>query len=609
MTEPLTPQEPSPTAPPAALPPAQQASVTARPPMRLGIQLLLIFLVAVATSAFVQLAPGMLEDEHGSEFLLRRNYGLLAGDGYYHVRMACLYRSGEMFAAGKDYHWTRGSIWEHHFSDKDFLYHIYLVPFTFLAAGPEDFDGLITAGQVSISVLYGLTAVTIALALYLLGARRIWFFVLLTALCGGVPFLIRLNEARSWIFSLNFSLLGWAFMSRRKHLWLFLLAVVYTLAYTASHLLLALCVFRTLGQLVLGPGRDGMASRKAELFANLKMMGIIAAGLIVGMLLHPQPFELMRMWWIQNAMVLQSSTAGTHEGIVGSITRIVLGYGAENHAITVPQTLMGAELKPPPNARELLSSFPMLFAAPVVLPLAAAWFRWRPSREAVLILAATCVFIAAMLRSIRFVEYAGPWAAVTWGVWVTGLLASRKVLRWREARAMACKIGAAALAAIVVVFFALGLKDTAQLFVPNLPWLEDVGNELRANDDKYRGKVIFNHAWDHFSNLMFWYPHADYVVGLDPVFAAARGDHRGQFYIHLLAGEVEKAVDGKDEKEMWRILRKEFGAEYMLVSPGPYLGAIVYFRGLADDGKIKPIIDARGQGQAGHLFFKIPDVE
>ncbi|MCL4731885.1 MAG: hypothetical protein KJ044_15815, partial [Planctomycetes bacterium] len=268
---------------------------------------LLTVLIATLLGAFVHTNPGFLDLGNGEQWHWQRSPGIVMGDSGYHIRMGWLYRTGEAQAAGPNFHWTRLSVWNGRFSDKDFLYHIYLIPFTGFARDAWDHDGLVKGAKVASAAGYGLLALALLCALRLAGVRPAWPFVLLVAATSWL-FLLRMMEARSWAFSAACAVLGWVFLLRGNRAAVFCTGVVYTLSYTASHILVVLAVFQLAARLVLGP--DAGSSRRADLRRNAALLGMAVLGLAAGTLLHPQPLEQVRLWWVQNVLVLYMHSGG-----------------------------------------------------------------------------------------------------------------------------------------------------------------------------------------------------------------------------------------------------------------------------------------------------------
>ncbi len=166
-----------------------------------------------------------------------------------------------MQEAGGDYHWARESIWNGQFSDKDYLYHLYLVPFTaLLADGPQDAKGLIAAGKLACCVNMVLLTLAMFGAMRVMGIKRAWLFTLLAVFFGAGYWVFRVNLNRSYVISIALAIMGYALMVRaelstarfRALLGLFFLAAIYALTYTASHFLLVLLFVRAFLQLIVG---------------------------------------------------------------------------------------------------------------------------------------------------------------------------------------------------------------------------------------------------------------------------------------------------------------------------------------------------------------------
>lgn len=521
-------------------------------------QALLTFVLASLVGAFFQANPGFLDFGQGEQWFSQRSPGLPEGDSGYHIRMAWLYRTGEAQAAGKDFHWTRISIWNGRFSDKDYLYHIYLIPFTVFAQDAYDHDGLVKGAKLGASVVWGIVALSVLCALRLLGVRRAWPCVLLIAATSWL-FMLRLGEARSWGFSAACALVGWACILRGNRAAVFCIGVVYTLAYTASHILLLLAVFHLLARLVLGPDPGG--TRKADLLHNASMVGLAALGILVGALLHPQPFELMRLWWIQNVLVLYMHSGGGIEGTIGNITQNLLGWERVPRNLQLPRQMFGGELHPlAPEA--LLSGFGLALALPLILGAGAFACRWRPDRRAIMTMLIACGLLALIARSLRFSEYALSFLALTAGVWASGMARFGRVPSWLAAdqrrvwadRAMTGALAVAAMAQALYLRHAIPVLPYSRQ-PAMLAWLE--------TSREVKGKMIYNISWDAFPELFLVRSDCDYAAGLDPAFVAAAGTRPSQVYINLAMGRVEYVAS--DGPSLVRVMRDEIGADYIFI--------------------------------------------
>ncbi len=512
----------------------------------------LVGVLTLCAMLFYQFVPGVVQTADGAA-LHATSVGLPDVDSYYHAKMGYLYRTGEVQAAGAEFHWTRESLWGREFSDKDYLFHVYLVPFTLLADGPGDAEGLVLAAKLGTSVLGILLVLTLFAVMRAFGVRHPWLFALALAAVGGSYIIFRYNMCRSYLMAISFALVGWLLLARGKRLALFLVAVAYTLSYTASHLLLALALVRLLGALLTGPAEGG--TRMAELRGNLILLACVAAGIAAGCALHPQPLELMKLWWVQNVLVLalshRESLAVVGEGISKA-------FGFAVNLQPEIELSLGRELAPPTGA-EVLFGNPLLLVAPMVLPLAAALLRWRPSRETILTSGAALALLMAYLVSSRFIEYATPFTVVAIGLWVTGLLESDGYRQWQQRRPVwsrALPLSAAAIALIATV--ALWVGTSLAYRVQKGEGIEAAGRWLHENPSAH-GSVVWHDRWDDFPALMFYASECDYLVGLDPTFFYVQDTERYRDWIEIKRGKRRDFLDD---------IRDKFGARYILAHRG-----------------------------------------
>ncbi|KAA0215730.1 hypothetical protein EDM80_05090 [bacterium] len=525
-----------------------------------SVQAMLLALLAFLATAWFQIGPGFVDDGQGGSRLGMQAVGLLDVDGYYHIKMGELYRTGDVQRAGVDFHWARESIWNGQFSDKDYLYHLYLVPFAaLLANGPHDAEGLIAAGKAACCVNMVLLTMAVFAALRIMGVRRAWLYTLLMIFFGGGYFVFRVNLNRSYMFSIALALLGYVLIARttlphaRKGAWLglFLLSAIYALSYTASHFLLVLLAVRGVLQLLVGaPAGE---TRLSELRCNLLTAAVIAAGILTGVLLHPDPSAALHHWWVQSIVVMALSHQDSVGRALDEVMRVLFNEQT-NYARHIDIAL-GMELQEMGGRGLVFDNFAALFA-PMLLPLFAAWARWRPSREAVLTGGVSIAVLCMFLLNMRFVEYVGPFSALAVGLWMEGVLASRGYQAWqRQAPALsrAAPLALALIAGISVVGFwlgsGLGLRpaDRGEIAPAGL-WLQQ--------NTQAHGKVVYHDRWDDFCHLLFYASECDYLAGLDPTFFAVKNRERYELWRNINRGKVSDFVPA---------VRDTFGASYMLI--------------------------------------------
>ncbi|MCB9895017.1 MAG: hypothetical protein H6839_11255 [Planctomycetes bacterium] len=556
---------------------AEAAAGTGDAPRMLK-QCVLVFLLACVCAAYLQTNPGLVHFADGhSEWSWNRFEGIREGDSSYHIKAAWLYRTGEVGDAGKDFHWTRESVWNGHFSDKDFLYHVYLIPFTLPAEDQFHWQAFTNGAKLAAIIAGGLFALALLASLRQFKVPRAWLWTLATGGLMGVIMAARLTEVRSWVFGVCLAMLGWAALWRGSRRWTFVVAVLYVLSYTGCHLLLAMALFRLLLRQVLGP-EEG--TRKQALKQDGILTGVVLSGLALGWLIHPQSFELLYIWWVQNLVVPL-----THAGIAG------IGNVSE-----VPPGLLGSELRGWP-VLTLLTGATWLFVAVVLLPLSSLVARTRPSQAALATFIIALGFTLLSLLNGRFVEYAVPFMLIASARWLSDVL-SAPVARQRLA---GLKLSAQRqlqfATALLVVLLAINLLRTSE----EIGWrpraqLETVGVWMQDHDE-LSGKVIYNVSWDSFPELLLFRSDCDYIWGMDPMFTAANGNTNSRRVIGLMAKDTSAWSD--DPAEVSRILREDLHADYIFVhdrDPGfPTLNRMLAW---SRAGVLQPEFARRQQGIA-----------
>jgi hypothetical protein len=152
-------------------------------------------------------------------------------DSYFHLAVARAYTEVGFFA---ELDWARFSLMAERFGDKEFLFHVLLMPFASLGEGAE-------GGRVALAFLNAL----IAAALAYLGMRAIgiWgalvpFFLFLTS----TDWVWRLTRIRAELLSLLLLLVALALIAARRYRWLAVVGAIFALSYTAFHAFFGLCL-------------------------------------------------------------------------------------------------------------------------------------------------------------------------------------------------------------------------------------------------------------------------------------------------------------------------------------------------------------------------------
>ncbi|MCA8934743.1 MAG: hypothetical protein KDB68_00935 [Planctomycetes bacterium] len=513
------------------------------------VQGALLALLMGFAGLYYQFAPGFVVDNAGNSELRSTSVGLAGADGYYHIKMAYLYRTGEVGQAGADFHWTRESTWNGAFSDKDFLFHVYLIPFTLMADGPGDARQLIVGAKLAVVLLNVLIVLTVFVSLRLFKVKHAWLFALLLIVVGGTYFAFRLSLCRSYLVSMILALVGWTLLAKRSRLGLFVVSVIYTLAYTASHLLLAMLLVRAVMELFIG-AREG-STRLRDLKSNAVLGGCIVGGITLGCILHPQSLELVKLWWIQNVVVLALAHKGSVAPIIDNVSAI---FGANTDYANSVELSLGRELNPTDGPAAIFST-PLIFFSPMFLPLLAAILGWRPKREALLTATIAVVWLVAYMVNGRFLEYAAPFMTLALGVWITGLLETETYKGWMEKRPVASRALPISMAVIgVIAGISIWIGATLSYRVRDRGDIEQAALYLHENEETH-GKLVWHDRWDDFTELLFFASECDYLAGLDPTYFLVNDEEKYKDWWEIKRGK---------RRDVLGPIRDKFKADYIL---------------------------------------------
>jgi hypothetical protein len=193
-------------------------------------------------------------------------------DSYYHLAVAREFATNGYPDALP---WARASVLGQTFGDKEVLFHLFLVPFTWADAA--------TGGRLALALLNA----SVAAAITAFAARTMgwWSVVVPLWLYAAAPMMtFRLIRLRPELLALLLLLALIAAASRKRYVWIALVAALFALSYTAFHVVLGLAV------LWFFIDRDW------------KLPAAAFAGTAVGLLVHPGFPGNLRVWWIQNVM-------------------------------------------------------------------------------------------------------------------------------------------------------------------------------------------------------------------------------------------------------------------------------------------------------------------
>ena len=435
----------------------------------------LVFAVTAAALAWLHSATGSL-------------YGY---DGYFHIRYAEVLRSE---GVSRSFPWWQETFLRDHWADKDFLFHVLLIPFTF---------GDLTAGAKLASILFGSAVVGVfflTLRVLKVPWPEAWSLGFLAA---STAFIYRLGFTRPSIAAVGLAVAGTGAILAGKRRWAFALAALYPHVHISYHLLPCIAVLHDLHR-VPEPGRR----------RSFAVTGWTAAGALTGAVVTPYFPNNLYLWWVQNLRVLELAWSRPE------------GLG------------MGLEIRPGSSDQLLL------YNLGVFLALAAAVYmiarrKSRASPEALTLLVVSCGFLGLSMMSRRFIEFLAPFCLLLAGVAGRDLGLSGAAGRLSTGARRWIAVGCALL---VAALLGHDLRAARRIVREDPgPVYEDASTWMGFNIG--RGERIFQVDWDDFPQLFFFNPQFRYMVGLDPSFMYVTSPSRWRLWQTVIHGETDDVYD------------------------------------------------------------------
>jgi hypothetical protein len=466
----------------------------------------------------------------------------LDDDTAYHFSVARLIREHGILHS---FPWTRFSWQYDHYADKEFLFHLLFVPFTPL--------GFNVASRV-VGIMGG-TAVLSTIYLVLRSEKIRWagFWALLPL--GTTIFVYRFSQVRPHLFSIALAIfLLWAY-SRRRLLLLAITAVLYPLAYVA---------FWQIPLLLVAAAEGGRILAKGERFA-WKPLLVLAFGLAIGVVLHPNNLNLLQMNWIHMVDVLFQNAWGGHV-----------------------EFNMGEEFEPffPPQWLEFL-------LPTVVMTVVAAVTAWRHRGGESVCLGfafATMIFCLLTMRTNRFLEYLVPFAVLALAM-VSGRIGKGWLLPFLLTGSYIYTIATG----IPLMKYLAAHDQKNWHFTPHFkaahfPGMEGVGHDERtwqmstetiAAFDRLLpvNTDVFTCGWEYTGSLLLNLPERDYMVALDPTLFYKRNPDLYDLWYRTMTDAPSASAE---------IVRRSFASRYVVC---------------LDHTTLHPFFDALASDKAARVLY------
>ncbi|MBI3449937.1 MAG: hypothetical protein HY049_13605 [Acidobacteria bacterium] len=466
-------------------------------PVRGRSRLVELAMVAAAAAAFLYVLRGA-------------SSGLYGYDPYFHIRYAQVLRT-EGFS--RTFPWWQETFLRDRYADKDFLYHVLLIPFTF---------GDLIAGARAAAACFGGVAVAVFYAVC--RTLRVPWPALFTAalLASSLDFLYRLDAMRPVTLAVGLAMAGTCAILTRRERWAFAIAAIYPHAHISFHLLPGVALLHD-----VSAGRDASGRR------SLRLTLYTSAGAAAGALFSPFFPNNLKLWWVQNVRVLDLAWS------------------------RVPELRLGVELEPRTSA-DLLTNGLGVFAALFLAICLMSFGRRRASAEARTLLLVSSVFLAMAMMSERFIEFLAPFALLLAAVAVRD--AARREPDGADSAAPFSRRGrayASAVTVALVLLVGLNARRASRIIARDPgPIYADASEWMRANVPA--GETIFHLDWDDFPQLFYFNPQFRYLVGLDPVFMYATDPARWRLWSDIAHDDVQ---------DLYSPIRETFRARWVFAIP------------------------------------------
>lgn len=400
-------------------------------------------------------------------------------DSYYHTRYAQIFTQRGI---SKTFPWTQFSIWKDHFSDKDFLFHLYLLPFC------SNGGNLIKKGKIAALIL----ACSVFAVFFIVAFRNrlitpyIWPLLLLIS---GPSFQHRLLSVRPQFFGVLICMLFVdSFLNdRRKSV--FLYSLLWPLLHSSYFLV------PVLGGIILLSSLD----RKK----GIRLFTYSIVGMGLGVVLNPYFPNNLYFSWVQGVLVLRNSS-----GLQSSMPKI-----------------LGGEFLPFPLTELLLFSTVTVVAFLIGLAgfLTVRLLGWKMDDKVKSYLLISSFFFISTLIWRRFIEYWIPFATLFAAFFLSQLLEKEKVKQFfKKGILMKLVAGIFLLLAVgLLMIQRIELEEhikalkTERPFIV-LPTFKSGAAWIKQNIEP--GQTVFHPSWNEFSQLYHYDPSHFYIVGLDPSF-------------------------------------------------------------------------------------------
>lgn len=448
---------------------------------------------------------------------------LYDADGYLHIRMAeFLKDSGPRY----NFHWARFSTFNGNFADKDFLYHLLLIPFTFFK---DIFFGVKIAAFIFACLLF--------LGFYFVLRRYSSVaapFFLLAFFFSGL-FLETISSPRPLTIVILITLLGMHFIIEKRYSWIFFTALFYSLIHVTSPLIICYALIIEIVRYF----------DKKEFYSKTILFSFL--GVLTGFLVHPNFPNNLLVFYLNSVLVpLYTIKTG------------VLELGAEFF---------------PLHTREYLLQYPMVIIGVISIIYIAISKMPKPRFETKAFLALAGIFFALSFTCKRYLGHGYLIMLLAFSCYMSDFLQAKKTF----AKPALLVIFALSLILAMNSFNAVRYSAFVARIING--HYEAAGRWMEKNIPQ--GELIFHANWSDSQYFIGLNPKDDYFVTLDPVYMYNKNPELYKLYRDVSFGRTN---------DPYTVLKDTFKAKYGYAGKNYFNGLIEQIRKdsrftiLAEDG-------------------------
>ncbi len=455
-------------------------------------------------------------------------------DGFYHTKMALFLRDGILL---KSLPWMQYSSITEHFTDHQLLYHLFLIPFTYLKTPLIG----VKIASVFFAALLGLTFYWLFKKFNIIWPC-LWAFLIISL--ADLNFRLALIKVNSW--SLIFIIFLIYSLYHKKRRLTFILSFFFVWLYGGWPIAGLIGFIFLLATYIY----DYIHHKKIKLFhkkviitwedrekfiADKKIVLFLLAGLLTGVIINPYFPHNLKFYYEQFFLIG------------------VINYG---HLFPVGGEWYGL------SAMQVLSSGSHFFALGI-LALVILFFNYKKiSHLTWLSLLLTLLFFILTIKSRRFVEYYVPFLLLfNASAWtdIIKKIGYAKISKYIESLAKWQKIYLwICLSIFTIILLPNIYKKILETKIPNtnpINKYQNSANWLKNNTPK--NSIIMHADWDEWPMLFYYNDQNYYITGLDFSFM--------YFYNPALQKKYTNITKGDLKENLAQEIKKNFKTQYLLL--------------------------------------------